>query len=82
MSHTLNIIFDFDDTLVYTNELFDIAKERFPDTAYYMIGDNPTADILGGNNAAMTTVSVHIPPHATADHSFQELRDILSVLPK
>ncbi|MBQ2699429.1 MAG: HAD family hydrolase [Firmicutes bacterium] len=29
MSHTLNIIFDFDDTLVYTNELFDIAKDRF-----------------------------------------------------
>ena len=29
MSRKLNIILDFDDTLVYTNELFDKAKEDF-----------------------------------------------------
>ncbi len=61
-------------------ELFKIARSRFPDTSYYMIGDNPTADIIGGNRAGMTTVLVHAPPVSIADHCISELIDTLQII--
>ena len=61
-------------------ELFDIAKSRFPDRSYFMVGDNPNADILGGNRAAMTTVLVHGAPDPSADHCCDTLQEILKVI--
>ncbi len=61
-------------------ELFDIAKARYPAERYYMIGDNPVADIQGGNQNDMTTVLVHSGTHGDADHCFDDLRTILSVV--
>ena len=61
-------------------ELFNIAKSRFPDTSYYMIGDNPTADIIGGNRADMTTVLVHSTPVPSANYCFNELSEILIII--
>ncbi len=61
-------------------ELFEIAKTRFPDTNYYMIGDNPTADIHGGNNAGMTTVLVHTAPVPDADCCVAELTDSIQII--
>ncbi len=40
-------------------ELFEIAKSKYPDSRYYMIGDSEVADIAGGNSAGMTTILVH-----------------------
>jgi len=57
-------------------ELFEIAKQRYPDTEYYMIGDNPNADISGGKRAGMITVSVHNST-PLADHSACTLTDCL-----
>ena len=61
-------------------ELFDLAKKRYPDHKYYMIGDNPKADIVGGNNAGITTVLVHNKPYANADYSFTNLHNVLTIL--
>lgn len=61
-------------------ELFEIAKERFPADRYYMIGDNPKADILGGKNAGMTTILVHKEPVEYADHCFPDLASIVPLL--
>jgi len=61
-------------------ELFDIAKARYPSDHYYMIGDNPFADILGGNQAGMTTILVHHSAIDDANYCFDKLTDILSVL--
>ncbi len=62
------------------NELFDIAKKRYPDERYYMIGDNPVADVQGGNQNDMTTVLVHSGFHTDAAYCFDELYNILSIL--
>lgn len=61
-------------------ELFDIAKKRHPDTQYYMVGDNPYADIKGGKQANMTTVLVHSTASTDADHHITSLCDILPIL--
>ncbi len=61
-------------------ELFTIAKARYPSERYYMIGDNPFADILGGNQAGMTTILVHHSAVENADYCFDHLTDILSVV--
>jgi len=61
-------------------ELFEIAKKRFPAEKYYMIGDNPKADILGGKNAGMTTILVHKEPAKEADHCFPDLSSIIELL--
>ncbi len=61
-------------------ELFNIAKARFPDTRYYMIGDNPSADIVGGNQANMTTVLVHNGTSLYADYSAEDLHTVLSFI--
>ncbi len=61
-------------------ELFHIAATRYPDTRYYMIGDNPRADVLGGKQAGMTTVLVHTSPSALADYHAETLSDILPII--
>ena len=61
-------------------ELFEIAKSRFPAEKYYMIGDNPKADILGGKNAGMTTILVHKDPVEDADYCFPDLYSIVRLL--
>lgn len=62
-------------------ELFDIATERagHPDTCI-MIGDNPTADVIGGKKAGMITVLVHRGDESEADYTcltLDALREIL-----
>lgn len=62
-------------------ELFDIAKTRFPAKRYYMIGDNVIADIEGGNRSGMTTILVHSGHIDTADYCCNTLREIPFYLP-
>lgn len=63
-------------------EMFDIAKSRYPNADYYMIGDNRKADILGAKQADMTTVLVHKGYSDAADYCFDDLFSILQVLPQ
>jgi len=60
-------------------ELFDIAKSRFPSDHYYMVGDNESADIDGGNAAGMTTIFVHNGHSSRASYSFSDLSDCLTI---
>lgn len=60
-------------------ELFEIAKSRFPTDKYFMVGDNPVADIQGGNNAGMTTVLVHSGFDKNACYCFDCLKDIINI---
>ncbi|MCM1115191.1 MAG: HAD family hydrolase [Clostridium sp.] len=57
-------------------EIFDIAKSFYPNEQYIMIGDSVSADIIGGNNAGMTTVLVHKGFNSNADFCFDSLSDI------
>lgn len=61
-------------------EIFDIAKSFYTDENFVMIGDNPVADILGGNAAGMTTVLVHKGFDKNADYCFDNLNDIISIM--
>ena len=61
-------------------EIFDIAKSFYKDENFVMIGDNPTADILGGKSAGMTTVLVHKGFDPNADYCFDNLTDIISIM--
>ncbi len=61
-------------------EIFDIAKSFYKNENYVMIGDNPIADILGGNAAEMTTVLVHKGFDKNADYCFDNLIDICSIM--
>lgn len=61
-------------------EIFDIAKSFYLDENFVMIGDNPVADILGGNAAGMTTVLVHSGFDDNADYCFDNLTDICSIM--
>ena len=60
-------------------ELFEIAKKRFPADKYFMVGDNPVADIKGGNDAGMTTILVHNGFDSSADYCFDCLKDIINL---
>lgn len=60
-------------------ELFEIAKSRFPADKYFMVGDNPVADIQGGKSAGMTTVLVHSGLDKNADYCFDKLNTITSI---
>lgn len=57
-------------------ELFDIAKSYYPAQEYIMIGDNISADILGGKNAGMKTILVHNGFSENADVCAENLSDI------
>lgn len=62
-------------------ELYTYAKALAGDPSLcYMVGDNPTADIGGGNLAGMQTVYVHNGYLETADYSIDSLKQILSFL--
>ena len=60
-------------------EIFEIAKNLYPDGEYIMVGDNPIADVKGGKAAGMKTVLVHKGYCDEADHCFDDLRSVLDV---
>ncbi|HWT76740.1 MAG TPA: HAD family hydrolase [Mobilitalea sp.] len=62
-------------------ELFEYAKKLagYPEICY-MIGDNPHADIVGGNAAGMRTILVHKDVLCDADYTVGELNQILSII--
>ncbi len=61
-------------------ELFQIATDRFPDSSYYMIGDNINADIRGGNQAGIPTILVHSGHSELANLSAESLSEICSFI--
>lgn len=62
-------------------EIFEIAKNLYSNAeVYYMIGDSVNADIIGGNNAGMTTVLVHRGNDENADHCVDELEQIIEIM--
>lgn len=60
-------------------ELFEIAKKNYENAEFFMVGDNPFADVLGGKNAGMKTILVHKEFDENADYCFSNLSDILSI---
>ena len=61
-------------------EIFDIAKSKYPDADYYMIGDSINADIIGGKQNGMTTVLVHRGNSDEADYCFDNLFSIINMV--
>ena len=62
-------------------ELFDIAKScNTNDEPMFMVGDNVTADILGGNSAGMTTVYVHNGFCSEADYCIENLSELIDIV--
>lgn len=45
-----------------------------------MIGDNPVADIKGGNQAGFKTIAVHECKESDADYYFEKLKDIFDII--
>lgn len=45
-----------------------------------MIGDSVNADIIGGNNAGMTTILVHRGNDENADHCVDDLEQIIEIM--
>lgn len=84
----LDILKYFDDIIISAiegydkprKELFNIAKSKFPNSKYYMIGDNVNADIIGASNADMTTILVHKGYNKKADYCFDNLMPILELI--
>lgn len=60
-------------------ELFDIAKNKYENAEFYMVGDNVNADIDGGNNAEMTTILVHKGYSEKADYCFDDLHSVIEL---
>lgn len=61
-------------------ELFDYAKNLYSgNNRFIMIGDNPAADVVGGNNAGMTTILVHRGFNSDADYTFDNLSEIIKL---
>ena len=83
----LNLLHYFDSVIVSSlegydkprKELFEIAKSRYPNSKYYMIGDSIHADIAGGHTAGMTTVLVHHGYSEEADYCFENVKEILNI---
>lgn len=62
-------------------EFYDEAKRRGGNSdIVYMIGDNPIADIRGGNDAGLITIAVHECKNSEADFYVENLTDILAIL--
>jgi len=61
-------------------EIYEIAKARFPGEKYFMVGDNPEADIRGGRAAGMTAIYVHSGECAEADHCLDTLLPIIDIV--
>ncbi len=62
-------------------EIFDIAKENYPNAEFFMIGDSVNADIIGGKQNGMTTILVHKGYSEEADYCFDDLSSIIELLP-
>jgi FMN phosphatase YigB (HAD superfamily) len=62
------------------SEFFEIAKSRYPDGEFYMIGDSVSADIIGGKKAGMKTILVHKGYNKNADFCVDKLSDILNII--
>ena len=62
-----------------TKEIFDIAKSKYPDADYYMIGDSINADMFGGKQNGMTTVLVHRGNSDEADYCCDNLSSIVEL---
>lgn len=62
-------------------EIFTYVLEKagYPDISY-MIGDNPKADIEGGQKAGMKTILVHNELKSSADYSLNNLMDIIDFI--
>ena len=83
--NNLNLLKYFDNVIVSANvgydkprkEIFEIAKSKYPNADYFMIGDSVNADIKGGNAAGMTTILVHNGFNETADYCFDDLHSII-----
>lgn len=59
-------------------EIFELAKRKYPGAEFYMIGDNPTADVLGGKQSGMKAILVHRGFCEGADFCFDDLKSVLS----
>lgn len=60
-------------------EIFELAKQKYPEAEYIMVGDNPSADILGGKQSGMKTVLVHRGVCGQADFCFEDLKSIIKL---
>ena len=60
-------------------EIFDIAKNKYPNSKYYMVGDSVSSDIVGGNKAGMKTILVHKGYNELADYCFDDLSSIKGI---
>lgn len=60
--------------------IFDIAKLKYPNADFYMIGDSISADIIGGKQNGMTTVLVHKGFSEEADYCFNDLSLIIELI--
>ncbi|MGN1420899.1 MAG: HAD hydrolase-like protein [Eubacterium sp.] len=56
-----------------------LQKKRYPADEYYILGDSVNADIIGGNNAGVTTVLVHSRYDKNADYCFNDLKSVLKL---
>ncbi|MCH5198429.1 MAG: HAD family hydrolase [Oscillospiraceae bacterium] len=61
-------------------KLFDLAKAKYPNAEFFMIGDNINADIIGGKQNGMKTVLVHKGYSEYADYCFDDLKSVLGLL--
>lgn len=61
-------------------EIFEIAKSSYPDSQYFMIGDNIEADIIGAQKCGITSILVHRGYSETADYCFDSLNDVKNFL--
>ena len=85
----LNIAHYFSDYIVSSHIGYEKPRKEFfeharkvagnPSSAY-VIGDNPVADIQGGQEAGFTTIAVHECKNSSADYYCEHLEQVLSIL--
>ena len=61
-------------------EIFELAMGDASPEECYMVGDNPNADIIGGNNMGMTTIFVHKDLPNEADYVCENLIEIADII--
>lgn len=85
----LNIAHCFSDYIVSSHigyekprkEFFEYARKVAGNPATgYVIGDNPVADILGGQEVGFITIAVHKCKNSNADYYCEKLEQILSII--
>lgn len=61
-------------------EIFNFAKRQYPDiNNFYMIGDNPVADIKGAKDCGFSTILVNNTSISEADYTFSSLSGLLQI---